>query len=42
VNASPRVGILVKLDVTQIDGHEDRLWNLLKIILIAEYTPPGW
>jgi hypothetical protein len=37
-----RAGILFKLDVTQIDGHKNWLRDLLKIIPIAEDTPPSW
>jgi hypothetical protein len=30
-----RAEILFKVDLPQIDGHKDWLWNLLKIIPIA-------
>jgi hypothetical protein len=33
---------LFKVDVTQIDGHEDWLSDLPKIVPIAEDTPPSW
>jgi hypothetical protein len=33
---------LIKVDVAQIDGHENWLWDFLKIILIPEDAPPAW